>query len=76
MQINVAERLSNKFPINIECLNKSRVRTGCRRSITLNQVVVSQMSNSKGVSLRINHSTLRRELTIGIAVSVFELLVE
>lgn len=76
MQINVSEHRSSKCRFNIECFNESGVRIGCHRSRALIQVVVTQMSDSKGLSLKITHSTVRRELTIGIAFSVFELIVE
>lgn len=76
MQIKVPEHRSSKCQFNIECFNKSGVRIDCRRSRALIQFVVSQMSDSKGLSLKITHSTVRRELTNEIAFSVFELIVE
>ena len=76
MQINVSEHLSSNCRFNIDCFNKSGLRVGCHRSRALIQFVVPQMSNSKGVSLKINHSTVKRDLTIGITFSVFELIVE
>jgi len=76
VQINVSEHRSSKCRFNIECFNKSVVRIGCRRSRALIQVVVTQMSDRKGLSLKITHSTVRRELAIGIAFSVCELIIE
>ena len=62
MQINVSEHRSSKCRFNIECFNKSGVRIGCRRSRALIQVVVTQMSDSKGLSIKITHSTVQLEL--------------